>query len=167
MQIEYRNGNVFDATDMTHVVHCCNSQGRMNSGFAKELRARYPGAYEAYHAVYYEQSGLKMGQIISYQAPSDDDDGLVIYNLIGQKNYGYDGDTRYVSYDAITDGLEFLDRNVLNIRAEHPDYMLKLHMPAIGSGLAGGSWHIISSIIERHSENYQPIVYLLDGKLPT
>jgi hypothetical protein len=36
----------------------------------------------------------------------------------------------------------------------------------IGSGLAGGKWARISSIIETESKNFTPVVYLLDGVIP-
>ena len=160
MKIEYRNGNLFHDPELTHVVHCCNSHGAMNSGFAKELRERFPGAFDVYHAAYRleQERGclLSLGQIIPYV---DADKGLTIFNLVGQKNYGRDA-KRYASYDAIASGLEAIDEAA-------PDLgMTRLFMPLMGAVLAGGSWRVISSNIEVSSTNYQPIVYLFDGVLP-
>ncbi len=155
MKIEYRTGNLFEGSDVKFLIHCCNAQGRMGSGFAKELRARYPGAYLAYDAAF-QDAGLRPGQIVPYL---DDHDGRTIFNLIGQRNYGYDGQ-RYVSYDALVEGFEALDE-----LAEETG-MDKLFMPTLGCALAGGRWPIVSSIIETHSRNYQPVVYLFDGKMP-
>jgi hypothetical protein len=36
----------------------------------------------------------------------------------------------------------------------------------IGAGLANGSWTLIYGIIEEESTNFQPIVYLYDGRIP-
>jgi O-acetyl-ADP-ribose deacetylase (regulator of RNase III) len=152
MKIEYREGNLFEGTDVDFLIHCCNSQGRMGSGFAKELRARYSGAYEIYEQTH-RVHGLKTGQIVPYNAP----DGRTIFNLIGQRNYGYDG-KRYVSYDGLAEGFEALDTIAVDLG------MSTLFMPVIGCDLAGGKWSIVSSIIETHSQNYQPVVYLLPGK---
>lgn len=153
MNIEYREGNLFEGEDVKFLVHCCNAQGRMGSGFAKELRERYPGAYLAYDETHREH-GLRTGQIVPYESDTDD---RTIFNLIGQRNYGYDG-KRYVSYDGIAEGFETLDVLAKEIGMD------KLFMPLIGCDLAGGKWSIVSSIIETHSQNYQPVVYLLPGK---
>lgn len=160
MKIEYRTGNLFDGEDVVFLAHCCNARGKMGSGFAKELRARYPGAYQVYRDEF-ERGGsdnhvMDMGSVIPYEA----DDSRIILNIIGQRNYGYDG-ARYVSYDALATAFDTLDTAARDMQMD------KLFMPAIGSALAGGSWSIISSIIERHSTNYQPIVYLFDGVPPT
>ena len=153
VKIEYREGNLFEGEDVRFLIHCCNSQGRMGSGFAKELRERYPGAYLAY-ADTHTKFGLSMGQIIPYTDPVDE---RTIFNLIGQRNYGYDGQ-RYVSYDALVMGFEALDELAEDLGMD------KLFMPVLGCDLAGGRWSIVESIIEEHSRNYQPVVYLLPGK---
>lgn len=150
MKIKYVTGNLF-VSDVEFIAHCCNSHGKMGSGFAKELRERYPGAYDAYRETY-EARRLEMGSVVSFHA----EDGRTIYNIIGQKNYGYDG-ARYVSYDALANALEELDAAAQSRGMDH------LAMPLMGAGLAGGKWPIIKSIIEEHSKNYQPIVFLLEG----
>lgn len=152
MKIEYRTGNLFEGPDVKFLTHCCNSMGRMGSGFAKDLRERYPGAYLAYDEAH-RTHGLKTGQIVPYEAP----DGRVIFNMIGQREYGYDG-KRYVSYDGLTEGFEALDTLAGELQMD------KLFMPVLGCDLAGGKWSIVSAIIEAHSHNYQPVVYLLPGK---
>ena len=154
MKIEYRTGDLFDDPEAKYIIHCCNAMGRARSGFAKAVRDRYPEAFVEYEKESRE-NGLMMSQIIPYTTP----DGRIIFNLIGQKNYGYDG-KRYVSYDAIAKGFEGLDEVSLDLG------MSSLFMPLIGSGLAGGSWRVISSIVETYSINFSPVVYLLDGKIP-
>lgn len=153
MKIEYREGNLFLGGDVRFLIHCCNAQGRMGSGFAKELRERYPGAYLAYDEAH-RTNGLTPGQIVPYTDPND---GRTIFNLIGQRHYGYDG-KRYVTYDGLVDGFEALDELAGDLGMD------KLFMPVLGCDLAGGKWSIVSSIIETHSRNYQPVVYLLPGK---
>jgi O-acetyl-ADP-ribose deacetylase (regulator of RNase III) len=151
MKIEYRTGNLFLDTNIAYIVHCVNAQHRMKSGFAKELRERYPDAYDTYMA----EPVLRMGDIIPHVAP----DSRTIFHLVGQQHYGNDGE-RYVSYDAITEGIVTLNKIAPEIR------MTELAMPLIGAGLAGGSWSVISEIIQHYSVDFQPIVYLLDGKIP-
>lgn len=159
MKIEYLTGNLFEDAAVKFVAHCCNAQGRMGSGFAKELRERNPSVYETYRRHYLDR-GLDLGGAY----PIHGDDGRIYFNIIGQEFFGYDG-ARYVSYDALATAFEEIDSQVKE------NEMLKgmdhLAMPLIGAGLAGGKWSIIASIIEQHSTNYQPIVYLLDGKVPS
>ncbi len=143
MKIEYRKGNLFHG-DGNFIIHCCNAQNKMGKGFAKELRNRFPDCYEKYS----ETSGLHVGDIIPYVSEG----GLTIFNMIGQDRYGNDG-KRYVSYDALATCFETLDSIAVDIG------MKSLHMPKIGTGLAGGKWQIISSIIETHSDNFIPVVY--------
>ena len=151
MSIEYRTGNLFEDSSVRFVAHCCNAQGRMGSGFAKELRDRNPSVYDAYLA------DFKDGQTYMGQAyPVIGDDGRTYFNIIGQQFFGYDG-KRYVSYDALADAFQHIN--------SLPD-IDHLAMPLIGAGLAGGKWSIISSIIETHLTCARPIVFLLDGKIP-
>lgn len=151
MKIEYRLGNLFEDPSVRFLAHCCNAQRVQRSGFAKELRERYPGAYQAY----YDEPSLDMGKIIPYEAP----DSRVIFHLIGQKFYGRDG-ARYVSYDAIAEGIETLDTIAPSLGMD------SLAMPLIGAGLAGGSWAVLSRIIEEYSTNFRPVVYYLPNLLP-
>lgn len=49
--IEYRKGSVFDHLEPNMIiVHSVNGQGVWGAGFAKELKERYPEAYEKYKA---------------------------------------------------------------------------------------------------------------------
>lgn len=154
MKIEYRTGNLFDEPNLTHLVHCCNAQGVMGSGFAKDLRSRYPEAYDYYRCIYVDSnSSLKMGGVLDIKAS----DGKVIYNLIGQEFFGPAG-KRYVSYDAIAEGIEWIDENI-------PEGA-ELCMPTMGAVLAGGKWSVIASIVEAYSTRFKPVVYLFDGKMP-
>ncbi len=157
MKIEYRTGNLFDEPNLTHLVHCCNAQGVMGSGFAKELRQRHPSVYDTYHLAYQESrkvgQSLPMGWVVDVNTPT----GIMVYNLIGQEFFGGDG-KKYVSYDAIADGMMWIDENI-TLGAE-------LCMPTMGAVLAGGKWSVIASIVEAYSTRFKPVVYLFDGKMP-
>lgn len=148
MQIDYKYGDILN-TEAKYICHCVNAQGAMRSGVAKAIRERYPKAFDVYKEVH-ETSGLKLGQVIGADCGSH-----TILNLVGQKNYGYDGKV-YVDYIAIRKGLKSINRNVTEDVA----------FPLIGCGLAGGDWKIVSSIIEEESTNFQPLVYILNDEVP-
>lgn len=151
------HGNLFEKyflstdEDILHIiVHGCNAQGRMGSGFAKELRSRYPDAYTTYNDAY-KFSGLKLGSTIYHMV----DDNLVIANAITQEYYGYDGE-KYVSYDAID--TVFKDMNEFIAQTGRT---ANLHFPEIGAALGGGNWNVISEIIDYRITNASKHLYIL------
>lgn len=140
-KLEYKIGNLLDVTK-GHIVHGCNAQGVMGSGVAKAIKEKYPEVFKGYRQQY-EDTGLMLGDARGYVVA----DGLVVWNAITQKNYGDPTSTRYVSYDAIAECFEIINRDVAVI-----EKMLNvephIHIPLIGAGLGGGKWEIIEKIIE-------------------
>jgi O-acetyl-ADP-ribose deacetylase (regulator of RNase III) len=124
------------------IVHGCNAQGKMASGFAKSLRQTYPGAYRVYLQAH-EKDGLKLGQVIYYRHPAElDGSQVIIANAITQQYYGRNKDIVYVSYPAISTCFE----NVAKLARETG---LPVHFPLVGCGLANGQWHEVSARIEQ------------------
>lgn len=144
-KIEYRQGDIL-TTDITHIVHGCNSLGVMGSGVAKAIRDKYPQAYRDYNDVY-NSNGLELGDAVF----SVQDDGKIIVNAITQKNFGRSSNKVYVSYWAIAEVFRKIES--FDIK--------EIAMPKIGSGLAGGNWDTIEQIIENTLTKTKPVVYQL------
>ena len=149
-------GNLLDATHGI-IVHGCNAQGKMASGVAKDVRARYPQAYDAYMKEY-EANGLKLGHIV--WARVSDDPLLGIANGITQKFYGRDPNTVYVNYDAVAAVFE----EVGKIARKHN---LPVHYPKIGAGLGNGDWAIIEPLINKALEGVEHQLWLPPGASPS
>lgn len=150
MKIEYITGNLLDAPEK-YLVHGCNAQGAYRSGVAGVVRDAYPAAYSAYREKF-ELSGLRVGETIWVDCGKH-----VIINAITQEFYGRDKSRVYVDYDGVRAAMaEINSRDVAG----------RVAMPLIGAGLANGSWPILSAIIEQESTTFQPVVYLLDGRVP-
>lgn len=131
----YRKGNLLNHVSGGVIMHGCNAQGVMGSGFAKEFKAKYPEAFQAYKSEIADHS-LEFGQTswcILYP-------GLYLASSITQNTYGIDG-SRYVSYDAI-------DLCIKEVIIFAQNKYCNINIPKIGAGLGGGSWDIISKIIE-------------------
>lgn len=127
------------------IMHGCNAQGVMGSGFAKELRERYPEAYTEYTTIH-NSRGLELGDNVLYNIPSTN---IIISNSITQQYYGRDG-KKYVSYDAI----DKCTKDLYNLlKMELDERPLTIHFPAIGAGLGGGDWDIISTIIDKNCKD--------------
>ncbi len=130
-----------NATSLRVIVHGCNAQGVMGSGFAKQLATLYPGCYETYReqlALLRRQEWNALGQCITYSV----DPSLVIANAITQEHFGRDPNRQYVSYRAVSDAFRVLKAYPGLARAE-------VHYPLIGAGLGGGDWAVISELISQ------------------
>jgi O-acetyl-ADP-ribose deacetylase (regulator of RNase III) len=144
-KIIYKDGD-FLAGPEYFIAHGCNAQGKMRSGVAKAVRAKYPEAYEAYTR-WFVSSGLKVGQVIVGVAPN-----RIIFNMITQKFYGRDKDVVYVDYEGIRNGINTINEYFRNFAAT------SVAFPRIGAGLANGDWDTIAGIIEE-TATFQPVVY--------
>lgn len=148
MKIKYVKGDLLAAPEK-YILHGCNAQGVMGSGVAKLIRAKWPSAYLVYKESE-QHNGMRLG-IVTY---AEQDDGKVIINGITQKFYGRGG-KQYVDYDAVREVIENVDW-LVSIEEPFPS----VAMPKIG----GGDWGILEEIIEKHSVNFQPVVYYLEGE---
>lgn len=154
MKIEYIKGNAFD-TPAKYILHGCNAQGAMGSGFAAGVAALYPDARQAYldrHA----QEPLKLGEIIPFDCGRH-----IIINGITQEFYGRDPNFVYVSYDAVAEVIRAVNEMV-KLSPENIAPIPRVALPKIGAGLANGDWAKIEQIIEENSPDFQPVVYVID-----
>lgn len=156
-KIKEHYGNLFDFIGKDNnkydiIIHGCNAQGKMGSGFAKELKERYPGAYDAYMEVH-ANTGLFVGDVVYYIK----NDGVIVANAITQKFYGYDG-KKYASYDAIDQC--FIRINDFLMKLDNPS-SVRLHFPKIASDLGGCDWEVVKKIIEhRITEDVEMHLYI-------
>lgn len=144
-----KNGNLFEnIPDACVIAHGCNAQGKMNSGFAKELRQRYPINYLQYYTEFCSE-GLYLGEVIYCDHYS-----VLIANIITQEFYGRDSLTTYVDYHAVETGM----RDV-SLRAEKLG--LSLHFPFIGAGLANGDQNLLLEILTESTKNIDATLWKL------
>lgn len=153
MKIRYETGNLLESSCKI-IVHGCNAQGVMGSGIAKAIRAAYPKVYNTYREQY-DAYGLCPGDVVFVRATKD----LWVANGITQEFFGANG--VFVDYDAINTVMR--DVNDFSRKKE----IKEVGLPLIGAGLGGGSWKRISEIIEEQFTDVQPVVYTLDGTIPT
>jgi O-acetyl-ADP-ribose deacetylase (regulator of RNase III) len=127
------------------LTHCVNDLGRWGAGFVVSLAKRYGKAREAYYAWYKSapkvpgevtgRMGLGEAQLVQV------DDELWIANIVGQHGIGMGAGGRPpIRYDALRKGLVAVCRWATIQKAS-------VHMPKMGSGLAGGHWGNIEQMI--------------------
>lgn len=133
--IHHLNVSIFDCPAQA-IIHQANCQNTMGSGIAWFIRQKYPEAYEAdckTTAGDYNKLGT-----FSWTKTYD---GKYVYNCYSQFRYGRDN--RHTNYEAIYLGLCGI--------VGHAKYLgLKsVSLPhGMGCVQAGGSWRIVSAIIE-------------------
>ena len=149
--ITYKTGDVTRATEPV-ILHGCNARGKMNSGVAKAIRARWPEAFTEYEKAY-QNYGLVVGSNV-YVNTSD---GKLIVNAITQECYGRNPNVRYVDYDAVQLCLE--DARTALDTMNHKS----IAMPMFGAGLGNGDWNVIKSIISEEMQGIEVVVYVLEG----
>tara|TARA_R110000787_G_scaffold44901_1_gene109779 strand:- start:3974 stop:4453 length:480 start_codon:yes stop_codon:yes gene_type:complete len=143
--IEVREGNVVEALllgEIDYLVHCTNSRGKYASGVAGEIRKRIPEAYTAYmnqcsQWINHGNKHIPLGDLSSAKG---------VINLCGQLNYGYDK-KRYVNYGAVASGFCDLFCYLQDIDSRQ-SRNIKIGLPLIGCGLAGGEETIMMELIE-------------------
>lgn len=161
-------GNLWDLIPSGAVVaHGCNAQGVMSSGFAKQIKDMFPDAYEEYLNLfpynphnrprgigeYYDDYNGKsmLSKWVVVQCPGN----IYIANVITQQYYGRDPNVKYVSYQAVVEGLSSLAKYANENR-------LPIYMPFIGGGLANGNRDVLMALFEEIFEETEAYLVIND-----
>ncbi len=120
------------------VVHVVNDAGRWGRGFVLAVSRRWPLAETAYRSWAAGARGtpFELGHVQFVPVGAD----VFVANLIGQHGIRSAANPVPVRYDAIGRGLARVAEYAREVGAS-------VHMPWIGSGLAGGAWGEVEPII--------------------
>lgn len=168
--IYYNRGDIIHAFNDDRIdilVHGCNCQKQMGAGLAKQIRYMFPEAYEAdligkCDPKYREQF---------IEADTDSSKKLGLYTMT---NYfgGYDRHYKFIingytqNYPGKQTDLFSLYRSFYilctHLKEDFANFPnLKIGMPKIGCGLAGGEWHKMEVILSKVFTNRDIFVYTL------
>ena len=105
-------------------------------GFSAAVRRKWPSAQESFtKQVTTDKNSLKLGNVLSTSVAPD----LTLASIVAQRGYGVSAKPR-VRYGALRDAL-------ISVCGVAKQSNASVHMPRIGSGLAGGSWPIVEEIV--------------------
>ena len=152
--IVYKKGDLLKS-GAEILVHGCNCFCVMGAGVAQMIKHRWPRALEADKKFLTSGDHDKMGGY-SASGTATSEDPLII-NLYTQ--YGFDRGDRQLDYDALMTGMELLAGDLVKL---DPDRALRVAMPMIGAGLAGGDWDIIELMINKAFEDRKVEVWIYD-----
>jgi O-acetyl-ADP-ribose deacetylase (regulator of RNase III) len=142
LRINYITGDACypDGPGVKIIAHICNDLGYWGKGFVLAISKRWPEAESAYRSWAKKGvPGFGLGGVTFVPV----EENIVIANIIGQHGIGRDyHGVPPIRYEALESGLRMV---AMKARAEKAS----VHMPRIGTGLAGGEWIQIEPIIIR------------------
>jgi O-acetyl-ADP-ribose deacetylase (regulator of RNase III) len=149
-------GDLLEASEDI-IVHQVNCQGKMGSGVAKQIRNKFPSAYEDYMNTFKgKKSRPELLGNVRLSMIKDDKQCKYIAHLFGQDYYGYDG-KRYTNYESLFRGLEYVHHTAKkNNKTVAIPYK-------IGSDRGGADWDIVLKMIEKVFDDYSITIYKLEG----
>jgi O-acetyl-ADP-ribose deacetylase (regulator of RNase III) len=163
--INYIEGDLFDYVpnsddEVVVICHVCNNIKAWGAGFVIPLAKKYPEARQAYLEMPTQNLG-EVGFVFT------EDEKVVVANMIGQEGVGPKfEDNRLIPpirYEALKKCMEQVLR-IVNVLKEQKK--VSIACPLFGSGLAGGSWDVISKMIEEIWHDNNVTVYYLPQFLP-
>jgi hypothetical protein len=147
-------GNLFDG-EYDYLAHCANTYCTFGAGVAKQIKKRYPEAYEADLAT----KDLGDNKLGFYSQATVNGGKLTIVNLYGQIGIGNDGDplNRNAQYDLLFDALYRFATEIAN---EQPNEKIVIGVPdMLACGLAGGNRRIVIAILLTIEEMFPHIEF--------
>ena len=147
--LNHMTGNLLDLAEdgeFNVIVHGCNCHHTMGSGIAREIRERYPQAYEA-DLTTKKSDRSKLG---TYTAAEADD--FIIINAYTQYDFMPRGQDHF-EYEAFK---KILDDLVERAKASVGITVLNFGFPYIGMGLAGGEPARIINMLEEFAKQVEP-----------
>ena len=130
---------------INRIAHSCNTHNVMGAGIARSIKAHFPYAWQA-DCIAHENQKNKLGSYSFGWVDIDSGDCQKgVYNLYTQSTIGMGREVNYEAfYQALCNA-----RDDMEIYQVQSGENITLGLPyGISCGLAGGSWVIISSMIE-------------------
>lgn len=124
------------------IVHGCNCFNTMGAGVALQIANRFPEAWYIDSMTNYGDR-RKLGNTSIATVRGDHDDALIIVNAYTQYGTTSKPGEMVVDYDAV---YNVFAKTVHNLSCIAPN--MRIGIPRIGAGLAGGDWDVLAEIIE-------------------
>lgn len=138
------------------ILHQVNCQGEMNSGIAKQVKEKYPKAYEWYKTLC-DAYKDNPSELLGHPNIVPTEIGYIV-NVFAQENFGYDGKC-YTDHKALRIAFETIVKII--------DYDSKLSTIAIpylmGCDRGGGDWNVVYKMIEETFKDYDVLICEYDG----
>lgn len=161
MSVKYVVGDLVVAAkagELDAIAHGCNCFNTMKSGIAPLIAKAFPKAFEA------DQGTVKGDKSKLGSLSPAWQEGILICNLYSQYNYtGRRQGKMDLNYEALDKSLSRFQAYIINeARVKGAwKHQMRVGIPKIGAGLAGGDWELIYPIIEKNLAIFDTRVYVL------
>lgn len=142
------------------IPHVCNNVDLFGAGFAQSVAKKFPDVKSNYHLLgkkfLKEHPGYV--QFIDVMYEPEYNRSLIIANMIAQNGVRSPNNKRPLNY-------AYLVKSMMEVRKflltkYNKDNRIEIHCPKFGSGLAGGDWNFISSLIEDIWSEWKVQIYV-------
>lgn len=124
------------------VMHICNDSGAWGAGFTKSLSERWPEP-EVFYRDWYRTEDFDLGKVMLCPILTPDwEPEIYVANMVAQSGLRSFINPKPINYFALQTCLAQVREMALYTKAS-------VHAPKIGSGLAGGDWATIETLIEQ------------------
>lgn len=137
------------------IAQVVNTSAALGRGFGYSLAKNYPVVKEALLAWHSNKEEFKLGNTNLVKISEE----LFVFQMLAQKGLFPKGNDIPLKYSE-------LQKCLVDLRNAAKEFDCSIHMPAIGSGNAGGDWNIIIGMIHDELVNYdlKVNIYLFPGK---
>lgn len=118
------------------IAHIVNDIGVWGSGFVLAVSKKWPHVRDEYLKSFELKINFELGNNQYVKAEKD----IYIANMIAQRSIISKSKIPPIKYDA-------LEKSLLDLNKKTKELKATIYMPKIGSGLAGGDWDKIETII--------------------
>jgi O-acetyl-ADP-ribose deacetylase (regulator of RNase III) len=167
--LKYVEGNLLLNKEVTAIGHQANCQNTFGSGIARSIREMYPDAYAVDTLCAIKKQNVlgnfSMAHIPEEQRTKNGTNIHRIFNLYGQ-NLGTQFKKpggRMTDYEALYSALVGMAQVLTTYDGDHPPAVVGFPY-LMGSALGGGSWDIVSRLIEVAFDGYESDVLIVKLK---
>jgi hypothetical protein len=136
------------------LVHVVNDRGGWGRGFVQALSHDYAGVEKFYRDWFrrgsFEDVPFELGNVQFCTLTN----AITLANMLAQDGYKSATNPRPLDHTA-------LDKCLVQVAAWTTKNEATLHMPRIGTGLAGGDWTAVEALINKHLAAHTVYVYVL------
>jgi len=163
MTISHISGDVTELVKSTQhrvVAHIVNDAGKYGAGVSGAIAKAWPEAEEYYRRQYKAaRHNVKLGCVLWTGAY----DNVMVAQMVAQRGVRSSANAKPIRYDALEECLTKLARGARVLpdadAVRDPTRNVSIHMPRIGSSLAGGDWGIIEPLIDEVLWDLQVFIY--------
>jgi hypothetical protein len=136
------------------VPHVCNNVGLFGAGFAGAVRDKFPIVSTNFELLG-KKTKLGYVQYVSVFKDDTHDHELIFSNMIAQNGIIGKNNPRPLNYEYLVKCMIDIRNFISNLKKDK----IEIHCPKFGSGLAGGDWNFISSLIDDIWGKFNVVVY--------